>query len=125
MFGNILLGFISVILTFSPYLARNAYFDNLFRFQSLPNARNWFEGLVITLGSVGIGLSLFYTFIKKKNGSIHVLIAVVILMIGFFFNQERIPLPMRNNLLGGEMFFIFLMSFTLAVAGAAVEWLMD
>jgi hypothetical protein len=125
MLGNLLLGFISLLLACSPFLARNAYLDNFFRNTAFPNARNSFEMIVVSLGAVGLGLSLYNLFIKKKNGSLHIVIGALILVVGFFFNQEKFPLPNRNNLLGGEMFFILVVSLALAITGVIVEWLMD
>jgi uncharacterized membrane protein len=125
MLGNLLLGFISLVLACSPFLARNAYLDNFFQNTSFPNARNSFEMMVVSLGALGLGLSLYNLFIKKKNGSLHIVIGALVLVVGFFFNQEKFPLPNRNNLLGGEMFFILVVSLALAVTGVIVEWLMD
>ncbi|HVN81907.1 MAG TPA: hypothetical protein VMW38_23185 [Terriglobia bacterium] len=125
MKGNALLGFISIILACSPFLARNAYFDNFFRINSFPHTRNNLEVMVVSLGCLGLALSLYYLFIKKKNGSLHIVIGILILLVGFFYNQEKFPLPNRNNLLGGEMFFMLVMSFVLTVTGVIVEWLLD
>ena len=125
MMGNVLLGSISIILACSPFLARNAYFDNFFQINSFPHTRNNFEVMVVSLGGFGLALSLYYLFIKKKNGSLHIVIGILILIVGFFYNEEKFPLPNRNNLLGGEMFFIFVMSFVLAITGVITEWLLD
>ncbi len=125
MMGNVLLGFISIILACSPFLARIAYFDNFFRIDSFPHTRNNFEMMVVSLGGLGLALSLYYLFIKKKNASLHIVIGILILIVGFFYNEEKFPLPNRNNLLGGEMFFILVMSFVMAITGVIVEWLLD
>ncbi len=81
--------------------------------------------MVVSLGGLGLALSLYYLFIKKKNASLHIVIGILILIVGFFYNEEKFPLPNRNNLLGGEMFFILVMSFVMAITGVIVEWLLD
>lgn len=125
MSGNFLLGTISIILAISPFLTRNAHFDRFFQ-TSLPSGGlNNFELMVVVLGGLGVALSLFHLFIKKKNGSIHIVIGALILVVGFFFNEEKFPLPNWSNLLQAELFFIFVGSFLLAVSGIIVEWLMD
>jgi hypothetical protein len=52
-------------------------------------------------------------------------IGALVLVIGFFYNEEAIPMPLRNTLFGGELFFAFVVSFVLAVAGLVAEWLMQ
>jgi hypothetical protein len=65
----------------------------------------------------------FNMFLKKKNGSPYLAMGTLVLVIGFFYNEEHLPMPLSNTLFGGELFFCFVVSLGLAVTGLVVEWL--
>jgi hypothetical protein len=48
-----------------------------------------------------------------------------VLVVAFFYNEEQFPLPLNNTLFGGELFFVFVVSFVLGLTGLVVEWLVE
>jgi len=123
MSGNLFLGFLSVILAFSPILVRNAFVGRFLQIGPSPHGLNGFEIMVLSVGGLGVVLTLHNLFIKKKNGSLHIVIGALVLFTGFFYNGEKLPLPNVSSLFEVEMFFIFVVSFLLSVSGIIVEWL--
>ena len=125
MAANALLGLISLILAGSPYISQIPSVNEYFGLRAIGNIRGSFELFVIALGVAGFAFSLYNMFLRKKNGSPYIVIGVLVILVGFFYNEETIPLPLNNTLLGGELFFAFVVSFTLAVSGLVVEWLIE
>ena len=124
MSGNLLLGFVSMILALTPILARNPSLVRLIQITSSPHGLNGFEIMVLSVGGVGVALALYYLFIKKKSGSAHIVMGALVLFVGFFYNGEKFPLPNLTSLFDVELFIIFIASFLLAVSGIVVEWLL-
>ena len=125
MGANALLGLISLILAGSPYVSQITSVNEYFRLRAIGNIRGSFEIFVISLGVTGFAFSLYNMFLRKKNGSPYIVIGVLVILVGFFYNEETIPLPLNNTLLGGELFFAFVVSFVLAMSGLVVEWLIE
>lgn len=125
MSGNLLLGFLSLVLALSPYITRVGAINDYLQLRSVGNIRGSFEIFVVALGALGIALSLYNMFLKKKNGAPYILIGALILVVGFFYNEEKIPLPLNNAFMGGELFFAAVVSFFLALTGLVVEWLVE
>lgn len=125
MAANALLGFISLVLAGSPYISTLSFVNEYFRYRAIGNIRGTFEIFVVSLGAAGFAFSLYNMFLRKKNGSPYIVIGVLVILVGFFYNEETIPLPLNNTLLGGELFFAFVVSFVLAVTGLIVEWLIE
>jgi hypothetical protein len=125
MSGNLLLGFISLVLALSPYITKVGAINDYLQLRSVGNIQGSFEIFVVALGAIGLALSLYNMFLKKKNGAPYILIGALILVVGFFYNEEKIPLPLNNALMGGELFFAAVVSFFLALAGLVVEWLFE
>ncbi len=125
MSGNLLLGFISLVLALSPYISRIGAVNDYLQLRSVGNIRGSFEIFVLALGAAGVVLSLYNVFLKKKNGAPYVVIGALILVVAFFYNEEKIPMPLNNALMGGELFFACVVSFFLALTGVVVEWLIE
>jgi len=125
MAANVLLGLISLVLAGSPYISQIPSLNEYFGLRAIGNIRGSFEIFVISLGIGGFAFSLYNMFLRKKNGSPYIVIGVLVLLVGFFYNEETVPLPLNNTLLGGELFFAFVVSFTLAISGLVVEWLIE
>jgi intracellular septation protein A len=125
MSGNLLLGFISLVLALSPYITKFGAINDYLQLRSVGNIQGSFEIFVVALGAIGLALSFYNMFLKKKNGAPYILIGALILVVGFFYNEEKIPLPLNNALMGGELFFAAVVSFFLALTGLVVEWLVE
>ena len=125
MSGNLLLGFISLVLAISPYISKIGTVNTYLQLRMAGNIRGGFEIFVVSLGAAGVALSLYNLFLKKKNGAPYVVIGALILVVGFFYNEEKIPLPLNNTLMGGELFFACVVGFFLALTGVVVEWLVE
>ena len=125
MAANALLGFISLVLAGSPYISKVSFVNEYFRFRAIGNIQGNFEIFVVCLGATGFAFSLYNMFLRKKNGSPYIVIGVLVILVGFFYNEETIPWPLNNTLFGGELFFAFVVSFVLAVTGLVVEWLIE
>lgn len=125
MSGNLLLGFISLVLAISPYISKMGAFNNYLQLRTVGNIRGSFEIFVVSLGAAGVVLSLYNLFLKKKNGAPYIVIGALILVVGFFYNEEKIPLPLSNALMGGELFFACVVGLFLALTGLVVEWLVE
>ena len=125
MAANIMLALISLVLTASPYVSKLSFINEQFHFQVAGNLKGSFEIFVLVVGGVGFILALFNMFLGKKNGSPYMVIGALVLVVGFFYNDETIPMPLNHTLFGGELFFAFVVSFILAVAGLVAEWLMQ
>ena len=125
MAANIMLALISLILTVSPYISRLTFVNQQFHLRSVGNIKGGFEIFILVVGGIGFVLALYNMFLGKKSGSPYMVIGALVLVIGFFYNEEAIPMPLSNTLFGGELFFAFVVSFVLAVAGLVAEWLMQ
>jgi hypothetical protein len=123
MGSNLLLALLCLSLTGSPYVSQIEAINDYFSFRAVGNIRGGFEILVITIGIAGFLFACFNMFLKKKNGSPYLALGALVLVVGFFYNEEHVPMPLGNALFGGELFFCFVISFGLAVAGFVVEWL--
>ena len=125
MIANIMLAVISLILTASPYISRFTFVNRQFHLRAVGNIKGGFEIFILVVGSIGFVLALYNIFLGKKSGSPYMVIGALVLIIGFFYNEEAIPMPLSNTLFGGELFFAFVVGFVLAVAGLVAEWLMQ
>jgi len=121
---NILLGLISLVLAGSPYISRITLVNEYLQVPSIRNIRGSFEIFVFSLGAIGFMLALHNAFLRKKNGSPYIAIGVLVAVVGFFRNNETVPMPL-DTFLGGELFFSFVVSLILAVAGLVAEWLIE
>jgi hypothetical protein len=122
---NFLLALLSLMLAGGPYITLIEPLNNYFQLRSVGNVRGGFEIFVITVGAGGFLFALFNMFLKKKNGSPYLALGAIVLVVSFFYNEEQFPLPLNNTLFGGELFFVFVVSFVLGVTGLVVEWLLE
>jgi len=122
---NILLALLSLMLAGSPYISQITAINNYFQLRSVGNIRGGFEVFVITVGAGGFLFAVFNMFLKKKNGSPYLALGALVLVVAFFYNEEKFPLPLNNSLFGGELFFAFVVSFVLGLTGLVVEWLVE
>ena len=120
-----MLALISLILTASPYISKFTLVNQRFHLHDVGNIKGGFEIFVLGVGSIGFILALYNMFLGKKSGSPYMVIGALVLVVGFFYNDEAIPMPLNNALFGGELFFAFVVSFVLALAGLVAEWLMQ
>jgi hypothetical protein len=123
MGANLLLALLSLLLAGSPYVSQIEAVNDYFSFRAVGNIRDGFEILVITIGIAGFLFACFNMFLKKKNGSPYLAMGALVLVVGFFYNEEHLPMPLSNTLFGGELFFCFVVSLGLTVTGLVVEWL--
>ena len=93
--------------------------------RAVGNVRGGFEFFVIAVGAGGFLFAIFNMFLRKKNGSPYLALGALVLVVSFFYNEEQFPLPLNNTLFGGELFFVFVMSFVLGVTGLVIEWLVE
>jgi len=122
---NLLLALLSLLLAGSPYITQIEPLNNYFQLRSVGNIRGGFEIFVISVGAGGFLFSVFNMFLKKKNGSPYLALGALVLVVAFFYNEEKFPLPLNNTLFGGELFFAFVVSFVLGLTGLVVEWLVE
>ena len=122
---NLLLALLSLLLAGSPYITQIEPVNNYFQLRSVGNVRGGFEIFVITVGAGGFLFAVFNVFLKKKNGSPYLALGALVLVVAFFYNEEKFPLPLNNSLFGGELFFGFVVSFVLGLTGLVVEWLVE
>lgn len=120
---NLFLAFLCLLLAASPYISQVEVVNNYLQLHAVGNIRGSFEILVVIIGTGGFLFALFNMFLGKKNGSPYLALGALVLVMGFFYNEEKIPLPLNNVLFGGELFFSFVVSFVLAITGLVVEWL--
>lgn len=121
---NLLLSFISALLAAGPFISQIEFINNFFKCQPSRHMGGGFQGFVIFVGCFGVCFAFFNMFLKKKNGAPYLALGALVLTVEFFINGERVPLPLNNVLFGGEMFFIFVISFVMAITGLVVEWLL-
>ena len=122
---NLLLALLSLLLAGSPYLTQIEPLNSYFQLRSVGNIRGGFEIFVITVGAGGFLFAAFNTFLKRRNGSPFLALGALVLVVAFFYNEEKFPLPLNNTLFGGELFFVFVVSFVLGLTGLVVEWLVE
>jgi hypothetical protein len=125
MAANIMLALISLMLAASPYISKVTFINQEFHLHAVGNIKGSFEVFVQVVGGIGFILALYNMFLEKKSGSPYVVSGVLVLVVGFFYNDEAIPMPLNNTLFGGELFYAFVISFILALAGLVAEWLMQ
>jgi len=125
MAANIMLALISLILTVSPYVSKSTAINQQFHLHDVGNIKGNFEVFVLVVGCIGFALAVYNMFLGKKSGSPYMVIGILVLVVGFFYNDEAIPMPLNDALFGGELFFLFVVSFILALAGLVAEWLMQ
>jgi len=125
MAANILLALISLILTASPHISKLTLINQQFHLHAAGTIKGGFGILVSAVGGIGFVLALYNMFLEKKSGSPYMVIGALVLVMAFFYNEEAIPMPLNNTLFGGELFFAFVVSFILALAGLVAEWLMQ
>jgi hypothetical protein len=125
MAANIMLALISLMLTVSPYISNFTLVNQQFHVHPLGNIKGSFEVFVLVVGGIGFMLAVYNMFLGKKSGSPYMVMGALVLIVGFFYNDEAIPMPLNNVLFGGELFFLFVVSFVLALAGLVAEWLMQ
>jgi hypothetical protein len=121
---NLLLVFVTVLLAAGPFISQNDFINGIFQYHPARNVHGGFQAFVIFVGGFGICFALFNMFLKKKNGAPYLALGALVLTVGFFVNSEKVPLPLNNVLFGGEMFFVFLIGFVMAITGLVVEWLL-
>jgi hypothetical protein len=122
---NLLLALLSLLLAGSPYITKIEPINNYFQLRSVGNVRGGFEIFVITVGASGFLFALFNMFLKKKNGSPYLAVGALVLVVAFFYNEEKFPIPLNSSLFGGELFFAFVVSFVLGLTGLVIEWLVE
>ena len=122
---NLLLALLSLLLAAGPYITQIEQINNYFQLRAVGNIRGGFEIFVITVGVGGFLFAMFNMFLKKKNGSPYLALGALVLVASFFYNEEKFPLPLNNSLFGGELFFVFVISFVLGMTGLVVEWLIE
>ena len=122
---NLLLALLSLLLAGSPYVTQVEPINNYFQLRSVGNIRGGFEVFVITVGAGGFLFAAFNMFLKRRNGSPFLALGALVLVVAFFYNEEKFPLPLNNTLFGGELFFTFVISFVLGLTGLVVEWLVE
>ena len=122
---NLLLALLSLLLAGSPYITQIEPINNYFQLRSVGNIRGGLEIFVITVGAGGFLFAVFNMFLKKRNGSPYLALGALVLVVAFFYNEEKFPLPLNNTLFGGELFFAFVVSFVLGLTGLVVEWLVE
>ncbi|MEW5979834.1 MAG: hypothetical protein AB1898_28905 [Acidobacteriota bacterium] len=125
MSWNLVLAFISLLLAGSPYATKIAQLNEYLGLRSVGNIRGSFEVFVVISGLGGFLWAVFTMFLRKKNGSPYIVLGALVLVVGFFYNEEHFPLPLNSALFGGELFFCFVVSFAMAVFGLIVEWLVE
>jgi hypothetical protein len=125
MAANIMLALISLVLTVSPYISGFTFINEEFHLHEVGNIRGSFQVFILAVGGIGFALALYNMFLGRKNGSPYIVIGALVLVISFFYNGEAIPMPLNNALFGGELFFAFVASLILALAGLVAEWLMQ
>jgi hypothetical protein len=125
MGSNLLIALICALLAVSPYITQVGQINDYFQLRSVGNVRGAFEIFVITVGAGGFLFSLFNMFLKRKNGSPYLALGALVMVVAFFYNEEQIPLPLNSTLFGGELFFVFVISFVLGLTGLVVEWLVE
>jgi len=121
---NLLLAFISALLAAGPYISQIEFINNFFDCHPNHFMGGGFQVFVIFVGTFGVCFAFFNMFLKKKNGAPYLALGALVLTVEFFVNGEKIPLPLNNVIFGGEMFFIFVMGFVIAITGLVVEWLL-
>ena len=122
---NLLLALLSLLFAGSPYITQIEPINNYFQLRSVGNIRGGFEIFVITVGAGGFLFAAFNMFLKRRNGSPFLALGALVLVVAFFYNEEKFPLPLNNTLFGGELFFVFVVSFVLGLTGLVVEWLVE
>jgi len=122
---NLLLALLSLFLAGSPYITQIEPINNYFQLKSVGNIRGGFEIFVITVGAGGFLFAAFNMFLKRRNGSPFLALGALVVVVAFFYNEEKFPLPLNNTLFGGELFFVFVVSFVLGLTGLVVEWLVE
>jgi len=122
---NLLLALLSLLLAGSPYVTQVEPINNYFQLRSVGNIRGGFEVFVITVGAGGFLFAAFNMFLKRRNGSPFLALGALVLVVAFFYNEEKFPLPLNNTLFGGEPFFTFVISLVLGLTGLVVEWLVE
>jgi hypothetical protein len=122
---NLLLALLSLLLAGSPYITQIEPLNNYFQLRSVGNIRGGFEIFVIAVGAGGFLFAAFNMFLKRRNGSPFLALGALVLVVAFFYNEEKFPLPLNNTLFGGELFFVFVVSFVLGLTGLVVEWLVE
>jgi hypothetical protein len=122
---NLLLALLSLLLAGSPYITQIEQINSYFQLRAVGNIRGALQIFVVTVGAGGFLFAMFNMFLKKKNGSPYLALGALVLVVTFFYNEEKFPLPMNNTLFGGELFFAFVVSFVLGVTGLVVEWLLE
>ena len=122
---NLLLALLSLLLAGSPYITQIEQINSYFQLRSVGNIRGALQIFVVTVGAGGFLFAMFNMFLKKKNGSPYLALGALVLVVIFFYNEEKFPLPLNNTLFGGELFFAFVVSFVLGVTGLVVEWLLE
>ncbi len=123
MLGNILLGFLSILLGVSPYIPRIRPLNERFEFLSTTKLTGAMEYFVVFLGAVGLIISFYNLFVGRKFGAPFVVLGMLFLFIAFFFNEETFPRPLPGIFMGGDLFFAFIVSTIMAATGAVVEYL--
>lgn len=122
---NLLLALLSLLLAGSPYITQIEQINSHFQLRAVGNIRGALQVFVVTVGAGGFLFAMFNMFLKKKNGSPYLALGALVLVVTFFYNEEKFPLPLNNTLFGGELFFAFVVSFVLGVTGLVVEWLLE
>ena len=122
---NLLLALLSLLLAGSPYITQIEQINSYFQLRAVGNIRGALQIFVVTVGAGGFLFAMFNMFLKKKNGSPYLALGALVLVVTFFYNEEKFPLPLNNSLFGGELFFAFVVSFVLGVTGLVVEWLLE
>ena len=122
---NLLLALLSLLLAGSPYITQIEQINSYFQLRAVGNIRGALQIFVVTVGAGGFLFAMFNMFLRKKNGSPYLALGALVLVVTFFYNEEKFPLPLNNTLFGGELFFAFVVSFVLGVNGLVVEWLLE
>ena len=122
---NLLLALLSLLLAGGPYISHIEPLNEYFQLHAVGNVRGGFEFFVIAVGAGGFLFAIFNMFLRKKNGSPYLALGALVLVVSFFYNEEQFPVPLSNALFGGDLFFVFVISFVLAITGLVIEWLVE
>jgi hypothetical protein len=123
MFPKLFLGLLSLALAGSPYISKITYLNERFQLLSANRITGQFAIFVVGLGIIGLVICFYSFWVGRKFGAFYIVIGMLFLFIGFFYNQEALPRPLPGVFMGGDLFFAFAVSGIMTISGAVLEWL--
>jgi hypothetical protein len=126
MWLNVLAALIALLIILSPYIGTSQHLNAVLDLRYIANIKGWYKPVVMGLGSLTLLYALYNIYLRKIRGILYIMTGLILVATSYFYNEESFAiLPVKNTMLGGGIFFVFVASIVLVLIGVVQEFLLS